>query len=336
MLSAKSFAQVSDTIFVYDTIKVYDHIKVEDSNIKDLQNKNNSIQNAVLAIDTATNKAQLVLYNKKDTATISINSILLSENLNNSDTMKKQILTLAAAALLAQTSFAQQKTDTTDVLTASVVVPPVSKAHAYSIQTVVFQNKKDPQKIDTITLPTLCGIRFYHYKDWKKFFPADSNARHILLKQANQQPIIITHIDDSLITLKYQKILTFKTGREYKQKCKKIREDETLSNIEKENAYFKLTYTDSVKVPIRLVKSIFVSKFNNKLGFNESIKHQNLSVICGSIPVCVLFTAIVFAPPAAAVSLIPYTLLGTYSLEVGSYRLASRKRTLNKWDIKIK
>jgi hypothetical protein len=116
------YGQVTDTIFVYDdiivydTIKVYDTINVEDKNVTNSEGaenyfkKYNTIENAVLAIDTATLKAELLLFNKNDTATISINSIILSEPNKNLETMKKQILTLATAALVAQAAYAKQNT----------------------------------------------------------------------------------------------------------------------------------------------------------------------------------------------------------------------------------
>jgi len=120
LLSAKLTGQtttdtlfVYETIVVYDTIKVYDTLKVEykkelNSNASETFLKNNnSAKNAVLVLDTATQKAQLVLFSKNDTATISISNIILSETNKNLDTMKKEILTLAATALLAQLTFAQ-------------------------------------------------------------------------------------------------------------------------------------------------------------------------------------------------------------------------------------
>ena len=125
ILSAKMNAQVFDTVFeydkviVYDTIKVYDTVKVEDKILKKLQGFENNFENnfnaesAVLAIDTASKKAELVLFNKNDTATISINSIILSEPNKNLEKMKKEILLLAAAAMLNQSGFAQEGKTTT-------------------------------------------------------------------------------------------------------------------------------------------------------------------------------------------------------------------------------
>ena len=107
---------VYETIVVYDTIKVYDTLKVEykkelNSNASETFFKNNnSAQNAVLVIDTANQKAQLVLFNKNDTATISISNIILSETNKNLETMKKEILTFATAAIVAQAAFAQKNT----------------------------------------------------------------------------------------------------------------------------------------------------------------------------------------------------------------------------------
>ncbi len=124
MLSSKIHAQATDTIFVYDkitvydTVKIYDTIKVLDKNLNNHEGfenyfkKNNTAQNAVLAIDTATSKAAVILFNGNDTAAISINSIILSENLKNLETMKKEILTLAASALLTQLTFAQETGNT--------------------------------------------------------------------------------------------------------------------------------------------------------------------------------------------------------------------------------
>lgn len=133
LLTSKIYGQdtiyIQDTVFVYDkivydTIKVYDTLKVEDKNFTTTENpdnflkKNNTIQNAVLAIDTTTSKGELILFNQKDTATISISNIILSENLNNSENMKKEILTLAAAALLIQPISAQNTQE-------SITAPPV-------------------------------------------------------------------------------------------------------------------------------------------------------------------------------------------------------------------
>lgn len=85
---------VYDTIVVYDTVKVYDKIFFQNANV---------IENAVLTIDTASKKKSVSLFFENDTATIPINSIYLSENTKNLDTMKKEILTLLAAIALTQT-----------------------------------------------------------------------------------------------------------------------------------------------------------------------------------------------------------------------------------------
>ncbi len=119
LLSAKTQGQISDTIFVYDKITVYDTIKIYDTIRSEAKNEvnfgasdtffknNNTVKNSVLIIDTATLKAELILFNKNDTATISINSIILLNPIKNLETMKKEILILAAATMLAQPNFAQ-------------------------------------------------------------------------------------------------------------------------------------------------------------------------------------------------------------------------------------
>jgi hypothetical protein len=106
-----------DTITVYDTVIVYDTIRAIENRL-DLQyekifSKSNDVQNALIVIDTATLTAELILFNKKDTATISLNGIILSENNKNLGTMKKEILILAASAMLGKASYAQaSKMDT--------------------------------------------------------------------------------------------------------------------------------------------------------------------------------------------------------------------------------
>lgn len=90
---------IYDTISVYDTLVVYDTIKVYD---KTFSQNPNVVENAVLTIDTASKKTSLSLFFENDTATISINSIHLSENTKNLDTMKKEILTLMAAVAITQ------------------------------------------------------------------------------------------------------------------------------------------------------------------------------------------------------------------------------------------
>lgn len=95
---------IYDTISVYDTVVVYDTIKVYD---KTFSQNLNVVENATLTIDAASKKTSLSLFFENDTATISINSIHLSENTKNLDTMKKEILTLMAAVTLTQTAKSQ-------------------------------------------------------------------------------------------------------------------------------------------------------------------------------------------------------------------------------------
>jgi len=343
--AAKTKAQtVSDTIFVYDTVivkeikTVYDTIKVPKGNLaetKQAENflkKNDTAQRAVLAIDTATSKAQLVLLKKNDTATISINSILLSENLNNSDTMKKKILALAAAALIAQPNFAQQK----DTL-------QKPKERAYTIETIVFRNKKIPQKIYRVTLPTMTGIRFNKGVNWKTFFPADSGHSHWALRLGPINPGIITDMDDSLITIKYQQRLNLKQVREYNMEIKKIIKDKTLSDLEKEDEYFKLTYTESVTIPLASVKSISFSRFNSpnkkfrytlfNRGFNEYIKQS----VTGSYLYAISsFTPVIYMiMTGPAFSLPPVLALfgAGVVLDFSAYAIMSKKIILKQWEI---
>jgi hypothetical protein len=102
---------VYDTIVVYDTVIVYDTVKTNNRTIsgpsETFFSKKDTIPNAVLEIDTATLKAKLFFFYKKDTATISLNGIILSETNKNLGTMKKAILTLMMPSLLAQTTSAQ-------------------------------------------------------------------------------------------------------------------------------------------------------------------------------------------------------------------------------------
>ena len=124
LLSLNSYSQkqnpvvVYDHIIVYDTIHVYDTIFITDTveiAKKTLPNehkeiffqKNNTAPNALLSTDTANLQWKLSLFDEKDTATFFINRILLSENLNNSDTMKNRALIMAASALFTQASLAQ-------------------------------------------------------------------------------------------------------------------------------------------------------------------------------------------------------------------------------------
>ncbi|MGB3946737.1 MAG: hypothetical protein WBM13_02025 [Bacteroidia bacterium] len=103
---------VYDTITVYDTIFVYDTIKTENKVQNENIFKNNfETEKAYLAIDTNDFTANLLVLNKNDTATISINSIILSENSKNSDTMKKELLTLLVSASLTQAVKSQQTTN---------------------------------------------------------------------------------------------------------------------------------------------------------------------------------------------------------------------------------
>jgi len=100
---------VYDTITVYDTVFVYDTIKTENKVLSENNFKNNfTAEKAYLAIDTSNFSAAVLLINKKDTATLSINSIILSETNKNLDTMKKSLLTLLVSAALTQAANAQE------------------------------------------------------------------------------------------------------------------------------------------------------------------------------------------------------------------------------------
>jgi hypothetical protein len=85
----------SDTIYIYETVEVYDTIVVYDT-VKVVRNfslnKLESIKTSdlkVLLVDTLNNKADLLIISKEKSATISLDGIILNENLKNTKSMKK-------------------------------------------------------------------------------------------------------------------------------------------------------------------------------------------------------------------------------------------------------
>lgn len=252
--------------------------------------------------------------------------------------MKKKILTLAATALLTQTNFAQGS-QTKAAATDSNKV----KKSAYSIETIVFQNKKNPNKTYEITLPTTQRISFISRKAISTLnFDNASNPNGRYLFRGG----IITHMNDSLITIKYQRFINMKISREYAKELRKIRKDKTLSDEEKENKYFHLTYTDSVIVPLKLLKSIRFSRFNNKNkkfyntnwghGFNEQIKP---TFIWGIYTESALIGEILFLAPVSlaalpvALSLYGVTAIGGIILTDATI---TKKINLKRWELKTK
>jgi len=115
---------IYDTITVYDTVFVYDTIKTENKAPSENNFKNNfTAEKAYLAVDTNNFSAAVLLINKKDTATLSINSIILSETNKNLDTMRKPLLTLLVSAALTQAAKSQD----------SLNIKPANKLSAYTI-----------------------------------------------------------------------------------------------------------------------------------------------------------------------------------------------------------
>ncbi len=357
MLYSKIQAQTIDTVFeyetivVYDTVKVYDTIKIDDKNLAastvsdSFFKNNNSVEKAVLAIDTANQNAELVLFNKNDTATISINSIIVTENLNNSDTMKNKIVTLAAAALLAQTAFANKNVDTSSVTNIvysennkdTTNIKDTLKAQGYSIETVVFQNKKNPEKTYEVTLPATHNIRFKSRKTRRVL-----NGTTSWLYIDKIGPGIITHISNSTVTIKFHPIIKKKINREYSNALKKIRKDETLSKEEREKKYFELTYTDSVQVPLESIKSMGFSKFNNKHkkfntfgGFNEQRKKNFVTstsdFTCALIPLIIVPAVMAGTITLSVILLVESAILVTSILPRA---IATKRINLNHWELK--
>jgi hypothetical protein len=138
-----------------------------------------------------------------------------------------------------------------------------------SKKTTVFKKKKS-KKTYTVTLPAIDGIRFKNKKQNNELIPKPSLWKHI-------SPII-THIDDSMITVKFHPHMDRKAAKEFRLAVKKIEDNESQSTEEKENSYFLLAYSDSATVRLASIKSIRFSRFNfktkkfyskDKAGFNE-------------------------------------------------------------------
>src|SRR5437016_612353 len=99
--------------------------------------------------------------------------------------MKNRNLKLVAAAFL--------------MLTIAVPRAPSQtlKTKAYSIETILFQKKNNPQKIYEVTLPAILSIRI---KNWK--IAAALNGSSLWAYFGKLQSGIITHMNDSIVTIK--------------------------------------------------------------------------------------------------------------------------------------
>lgn len=93
-------AQIPDTVYVYDTLVVYDTIVIHDTlRLRDEVVKDSleleylmhqiEVKQAIIQIDTATSRANLLVPFGYKSATIPINGIILTENTKKLESMKK-------------------------------------------------------------------------------------------------------------------------------------------------------------------------------------------------------------------------------------------------------
>ena len=106
------FSQKTDTIFVYDTIVEYNTITIHDTIFETeyFSNNTDTIQSAILSIDTSKSNVDLIIYDKNNTATIPINSIIVKDINSKSDTMKN--MKLLGMMLLAAQNVTNAQIDT--------------------------------------------------------------------------------------------------------------------------------------------------------------------------------------------------------------------------------
>jgi hypothetical protein len=294
LLFTRIYGQSADTLVIYDHIIVYDTIKVYDTlvvydtvNVNDVFfTSGNSLKNALLSIDTATRDLTLKIFFQDDTATIHANSIHLSETQTNLDTMKKEILTLVASALLSQAVAAQgdtlhlSKTNTT-------VGADAASSKPFRTEKITFKRKNSDRHYE-VTLPTLNGVMFKSGTLRKKYLPVP------FFSWGQPASYIITHIDSSSVQLKFHKPMSWKAIKEYNKALREIQMDRTLSAEEKENKYFLFTYPDSVSIPVEAIKCLRFSRFNSenkrfhntafKRGFNEQIRHSLAATSISTAP----------------------------------------------------
>lgn len=97
-----------ETLTVYDTVFVYDTIRaVEPEKLNPIEPK--GADYSVLHLDTAGNKAILLIISGNKTATIPINGIILNENIKNLNSMKK--LSFVGVVLFAFQSMVMAQTN---------------------------------------------------------------------------------------------------------------------------------------------------------------------------------------------------------------------------------
>jgi hypothetical protein len=105
LVTGSAFSQTPDTLVVYEYIHVTDTVWME-TEVLELE----SIETAILHIDTLNMKGRIELIYPEKSATIPINHIILSDNLLKLESMK-QITLLGLTFLVLQTStWAQNKT----------------------------------------------------------------------------------------------------------------------------------------------------------------------------------------------------------------------------------
>lgn len=312
---------IYDTISVYDTLVVYDTVKVYDKTVSE---NTNVVENALLTIDTASKKTSLSLFFENDTATIPINSIMLSENTKNVDTMKKEILTLVAAALLTQASVSQTITDSTT--TVNTTENTTIAQNSQSAEKAVFK-KKNSDKTYEVFLPSAHYINFKTTKMRKQYLP-----RRIYVFSHRPKDMII-NVDSAFVTVLCSPKMKRVERKTYAKKMKALQKNDTLSLKEKQDKYSELNIKDSVYIPIEAIKNIRFLKRFDRSKKSTIIGYTSLGIGFLTINYFVLesiLDGLIILPYPVTIAIVP----AMYLLERQIfYCLSTKKIDLNKWEI---
>lgn len=202
---------------------------------------------------------------------------------------------------------------------------------AYQIEEVVFQ-KKNSKKTYTIHLPTVEEIIFKNKRWGKTVVPKPSLWKHIAP--------IITHLNDSLVTVKFHKRMNREEAKEFNLVLQELKRSKAFTRQEKEYKYFMLAYPDSAIIPIDSIKKFRFSRFNSRkkhfysdirAGFNEQRNPELVKSIFSASTI--LVGVYILASVSAAHFPIAFAVVATKVIiwDMAGYLVSTKGINLKRW-----
>lgn len=202
---------------------------------------------------------------------------------------------------------------------------------AFTLENVEFK-RLNTNRTYSITLPTVCEIKFKNKKSGKIIVPKPSYWKHVAP--------IITHMTDSLLTVKYHKPMTRQEAKEFNEIVQELKRSKALTREEKEFKYFMMAYPDSVIIPLDSLRSMRFSRFNSvkkkfysdfRAGFNEQrnpeMAQATFRFITLSVGIYVLATVSAESFPIAFTAVAAKVLIW----DLAGHLVSTKNIRLNHW-----